>query len=516
MMRKISRKSWLGRLTRAGAVFGTVGLCSLSTAWGQDRGAYDSEDQKPGARYFQSALQEQPPASAKIPSEGEPGAPESPATGTAEALPGMAAETPAAAPEEGPWSLTSVFNNQRRGTNWLSDNGWKLGGSTVQSYTINFDHPADHYNGPVTWTDRSDEYQLNQQWLYLERATDTTTKDWDIGGRVDVLYGTSARLTTEAGLEDNINRQSNNYGLAIPAFYVETAYKKLKVKWGHFISPVGYFTVDTTQNFFNTIPYTYQYGEPFTHTGALATYTVNDNLVIGSGVIRGWDNFDGSGYGSRQLGWMGTATYTWKDKSSLAWVALWSQEQNGFSQNPANPNADPQHSGRYFQTLVYTRPITDKINYVAQSDFGTQSDANTASSRLAGTNGGTARWYGLNQYLFYTYNEKWTWGANFEWFRDEEGYRVGGFLPNLPNTSASTNTSGLNPNRSGYIGNFYQVTLGPKWQINKNMFLRPNFRVDWFGGQATNTNADGSPAQPYNDGNKRSQEIIATDFCITY
>ena len=40
--------------------------------------------------------------------------------------------------------------------------GVNLGGNLVQGYTYNPHHPPDGYNGTLTWTDRANEYQLNQ------------------------------------------------------------------------------------------------------------------------------------------------------------------------------------------------------------------------------------------------------------------------------------------------------------------------------------------------------------------
>ena len=416
-----------------------------------------------------------------------------------------AGTNPEATTPPAPWGLTDLWDDPEGGGNWLKDNQWKIGGNLDQSFTANTTSPRDRFNGPVTWTDRSNDYQLNQAWLYLERATDTTKKDWDIGGRFDGFFGSNARFDTETGLENNnfgFNNHHAFYGFALPQFYVETAYKKLKIKWGHFISPVGYFTVDMTQNFFNTLPYTFQYGEPFTHTGALATYTVNDNLVLGGGVVRGWDNFDGSGTGTKNLAPIVQATYTWADKSSLYYFGIYSNESNGFGTDV---------SPRWLQTIVYSKPLSEKWNYVAQSDLGIQSNTNNS------VGGGTSRWYGLNQYLFYTVNEKWTWGFNFEWFRDEEGFRVGGFLPVPPGTAATVATRGLPTARSGYAGNFMQTTIGPKWQFHKNMFIRPNARLDYFSGNANNSNGtNGTPLLPFGDGNRNYQLILATDLAIVF
>ena len=418
--------------------------------------------------------------------------------GTTACAPAPAAGCVPAAPECGdgaaaatdtPWSLTDVFNDGC-GNNHLKDHGWKIGGNIAQSFTWNFQNPTDRYNGPVGWTDRSNEYQLNQFWLYAEKATNTTDKDWDWGGRADVNYGTSSRMFTASGLENNINGGAQQYGLAFPQFYAEIAYKKLKVKAGHFISPIGYYTVDTTQNFFNTIPYTYQWGEPFTHTGVLATYQFTDSFVASSGVIRGWDNFDNS---NPHAGYLGTWGYTFQDKSNLTQVLIYSLE----------PNASFVFTPRYYQSLVYSKPITDNLTYVGQSDFGTQSNATA--------NGGRANWYGINQYLYYKVNNKWTWGANFEWWRDEEGFRVAGFLPSDLPSGITSHQRGFPPNRFGYVGNFYQTTIGPRWYPtgNPNFFVRPNVRIDWFDGSSNNPGG----LKPYDSGNKNYQGLLVTDVC---
>lgn len=406
-----------------------------------------------------------------------------------------AAEPPAEQAAEAPWELTNLFGDGSGG-NWMKDNQFKLGGNIDQSWTGNFQSPSDRFNGPVTWTDRSNDYQLNQAWIYIERATDTTKQDFDIGGRFDAFWGSNARFDTESGLEvPRINGHYAFYGWALPQFYIETAYKNVKIKWGHFISPVGYFTVDMTQNFFNTLPYTFQYGEPFTHTGNVGTWTINPEWTVGWGVVRGWDNWNGAGSGSHNLNGIAMVTRTWEDKSSLYWFAIAGTNANGFGID---------QSSRYLQTVTYSKPLSEQWNYVAQSDFGIQDNTNNA------VGGGTSKWYGLNQYLYYTQNDNWQWGINFEWFRDEEGYRVGGFLPNLPSTPATVATRGLPTNRVGYVGNFFQTTFGPKWMITKNMFLRPNLRFDYFDGVAT------TGLLPYDNGNKHWQGILATDLAILY
>lgn len=382
-------------------------------------------------------------------------------------------------------------------------NGWKAGGWIIQTYTWNPSNPNNGFNGPVTWTDRSNQYQLSEAWMYFEKATDTGGCGFDIGGRVDGFFGSNSRFVTETGMETSGTGSGNPhwdtsrfYGFSLPNAYIETAYNNLKIKWGRFVSPIGYMTVGQGLNVFNTIPYTYQYGEPFTHTGALATWTASDKLVLGAGITKGWDNFDNQF--NPHVGYLGTATYTNDNGTSFAWVGLTGPEAS-FSPTAANQNGFNGFSNRYYQSLVMTKPLTEKTTWVMQSDYGQQWNA-TAT-------GNHARWYGLNNYLIYKHNDCWTWAANFEWWRDEEGFRtvtVGG-----PTGSGALRTAGL----GGYAGNFYQVTMGPAWRPTANLMIRPNARYDWYGGD---TGINPAFNLPFQDNKSSQQFILGTDVMVTF
>ena len=82
--------------------------------------------------------------------------------------------------------------------------------------------------------DRDREYQLNQAWLYFDRPTKTDGCGWDLGGRIDVVYGTDWRFGQCFGLENRIDDPNSFYGLILPQFYVEVAVNDLTVKMGHF------------------------------------------------------------------------------------------------------------------------------------------------------------------------------------------------------------------------------------------------------------------------------------------
>src|SRR5690606_1023500 len=110
-----------------------------------------------------------------------------------------------------------------------------------------------------------------------------------------------------------------------------------------------------------------------------------------------------------------------------------------------------------------------------------------------------AEWYGLNQYLIYTVNDCWSYGLRAEWFRDDDGVRVGG-IGNTAGTKRRGWTGG------GFAGDFYEVSIGANWKPHANVLVRPELRWDWYDGPAGN-----GGLQPYDDGTSDDQFLLGTD-----
>jgi len=79
----------------------------------------------------------------------------------------------------------------------------------------------------VLFNDRSNDYFLNQLYLFIERPILADGSGWDIGGRIDVNYGTDSRFITVPGLERHRddtpkwNSETDRYGMAIPQAFIE-------------------------------------------------------------------------------------------------------------------------------------------------------------------------------------------------------------------------------------------------------------------------------------------------------
>ena len=135
----------------------------------------------------------------------------------------------------------------RTETDWTISSNWKVDGPGV----FTFD-PGDYLNGPVLPNDVHGDPQMNELWLYFHRPVETDGCGVDVGGRVDLLYGTDWRVAYFHGLgmEDEINSGPQLYGFSVPQFYLEAAVNNLSVKMGRMTGVLGYEIVPPMGNFF--------------------------------------------------------------------------------------------------------------------------------------------------------------------------------------------------------------------------------------------------------------------------
>ena len=331
------------------------------------------------------------------------------------------------------------------------------------------------WNGPITFNDRAWQGQMNQLYLINERILNED--QLSIGGRVDLLYGTDFLYTVASGLDSEWN-SNRYYGLAMPQLYGEVGTQALNVKFGHFYTLIGYEVVPAIGNFFYTHAYTMQYGEPFTHTGVLATWVPNDQVTIIGGITNGWDNWDNglptlqanprSG-STNNAAFLGAITFSSSDGSQALTLANSSGNEQT-TESFVNP-ASTYVGNRSVTSIVYSNEFTDKLTYVYQSDFGYQAYAGGDSPFYYETQGqqpGSAYWYGVNQYLFYNFTDYLIGGLRLEWFRDNNGTRV------------QYGIREDSPRLTGFAGNFWAMTWGLNYLVGNNLVIRPELRYDWF------------------------------------
>ena len=424
-----------------------------------------------------------------------------PGMGSASSIPGMGMASPIPGMGMGPVSplamafpplmaLQFLNMNPMQGaspngiTHLLPQDGRFQAYGWLDTGTIyNTSQPGSGYNGPYNAVD-STTPTFNQAYLVMEMKRPDYS-DFSVGGRVDVLYGNDFFLAQSAGFElkqdgSKIWNTSSDMGVAIPQAYLEVGGDTLFIQVGHFYTVVGYEGVQSANNFFYSHAYSYQFAGPFTQWGGLVTWKPSDNWEVQGGPVNGWNTLDGT---SDNVEFLGKAKYT---SDSKDWWTSFAIITGNMTNNAAIvPGLTPAIANRTRYSFLYDRKITDNVEYVFHQWLGAQQDGTSTGS--------TANWYGIDQYMFYTVSKNWKFGGRFEWFRDEDGTRVGLTRPG-------------NPNVPPLPGNYFSFTVGPNYSPSPNLVIRPEVRYDTYNGSA----------QPFDDGRKTQQLMFGVDCIVKF
>lgn len=434
--------------------------------------------------------------------------------------------------------LMSAAGMDPNESSFMQNHNLKLGGWLETSVSVNANSTHNGYNGPVTFQDRDSQVQLNQLNFYLQKAINVNSDSFDWGGRFDFMFGSDAIFTQAYGNPaynpytgaaqprgnwDLHLTGDQNYGIALPNAYAEfnlPVGNGLDVKVGHFYTPLGYEVVTSPDNFFVTKPYTMQYGEPFTHTGAYGTYAFNSN----------WSALAGAVTGSNTGGWDGNF-----DRNLGSWSflggATWLSDDAGTSLNlttTLGPQSDSNNNLWGIYSLVGKHNFTDKLHFIIQHDHGFAEKVVTANGLYANSfdvakSTQNAEWYGINSYLIYDATDKLSAGVRAEWFRDNNGYRVNGAgrcgagVNTFGGTGGAYNAAGCSDWMGG-SGNFsaptpgtsyYALTAGLNYKATKWLSLRPNMRLDYADNKVFGVGSNGVA-------NNRTQFLFSADAVITF
>jgi hypothetical protein len=334
---------------------------------------------------------------------------------------------------------------------------WEIGGWTNMAYYDNQIPLSQATDDLLSFDDVPDQLNLAQQWLYWGRTVDGSN-GLDIGGRVDVIYGTDAQKTQsfgnpKAGARNtgffDASLDHGVYGWAIPQAYIELAAGDFATKVGHFFTPIGYEVIPAGGNFFHSHSYTMFNSEPFTHTGFLTTYSGMENTTLYGGWTAGWDTgFTNLNGGSNFLG-----GFAYTITEGLTFTYLNTYGNFGWR--------DGGSDNSYSHSAVLIADLTDKLQYVAQNDMIRVDNFPTSNFDTVG----------LNQYLLYKYSDLIGLGGRVEWWKAD----------------------GVS---------YYEATSGVNIHVLDNLVFRPEYRKDWAPGAV--------PGGPIDE------ETVAIDAILTY
>ena len=340
----------------------------------------------------------------------------------------------------------------------------KFGGWVAQSYTFNFDSPSDRMNAGRVFDDRSNDYRFNQLLVYLERPLSSDPTEFDIGGRIELMYGSDARFIHQRNLADNVDDNTVQFDpVQFYALLRAPIGNGLTFKVGKYVTPHGAEVINAPQNALFSHSYMFGFAIPFSHTGVQVDYPINDNLSAYYGLVKGWD--------------------VWSDNnSSLSHMfGLYGSLLDGKLSHAINVITGPERmdNSNDYRTLVdllLTYRWTEQLSQTVNFDYGIEQDA--------APGGGDAGWWGVANYLTYTHNPQLASTLRAEYFRDDDGTRL------------------------GYTADMYEVTYGLDIRPKDftNLRFRPEVRWDHAGGGG----------RPFDAGNDDDQLTLGMDMIYTF
>jgi hypothetical protein len=175
----------------------------------------------------------------------------------------------------------------------------------------------------------------------------------------------------------------------------------LSLKGGKFVTLLGAELIEPWLNYNHTRSFLFGLAIPFTHTGGLATYAVNDKLSFTAGGVVGWDNVEDNNGGAS-----GIFNMTWvaHDMLTLATNLITGPEQTG-----------RESDFRTVMDIVATVKPMDKLTLVANYDYGDEEYPDI----------GMASWQGLALVGNYDFTDRFSAATRWEFFLDNEGTRTG-------------------------------------------------------------------------------------------
>ena len=330
-----------------------------------------------------------------------------------------------------PWELFGECNR-------ISVGGWAQLG--YQSGQQSFGGPPSPSRPNATdgFNDYPDHLQLQQGWLFAEKAIDASC-GLDIGGRVDFLYGTDGQDLQAVGNWDEAfdNEWDNGgyYGSALPQLYMEVGYGDVSVKVGRMLLNFGYESAMSPNNFFYSHSYAFNNIQPYTGTGAIATYSGLENISISAGFIEGLN----TGFDSNGDTFIASVGLNLTDRLDVQYNVVGGRLLNDMGGPTAVKGA--------IHSIVAAYDIRCDLQYAMEA---TIADYDSGFVPLGPATG-------ISNYFIKTMNECNSVGLRYEWLGQEfDGDEI----------------------------DFHELTIGWNHRRSANLIIRPEVRWDWINSNA--------------------------------
>lgn len=340
-----------------------------------------------------------------------------------------------------------------------------LGGYVDGGYTLAGN--GQKANSPLAgrvFDTKSSRWVLDQADFFIDRPVDYAAAarkhTFDVGGHAEIDYGWDLGLLHSSGLFDNPSTLGVTHGFyrrrdspenqfdALQA-YIDVAIpvgNGLRIRAGKFVTPIGYEVINPTQNAFYSHSFLFGFAIPFTHTGVMGEYKINDDWTIDAGATRGWNQTFKDNNTVPEV--LGSLTYTPQESEALRkWKLI------------ANVSEGPErtHDNSNWWTVVDLQAI-----YTASTDLTLAANADYGDAPGRANVGGTDQWYGIAGYADLTLNEYLTTNLRLEYYGDSHGFTLG--TTHAENLFEATLNLAIKPFAGDAVG--------------QNLVIRPEVRYD--------------------------------------
>ncbi len=267
------------------------------------------------------------------------------------------------------------------------------------------------------FTDKANQPVLNQLLLTAEKPIDTAT-DYDVGFRLQGMFGTDARYTHFLGeLDDTIKHDRTQLDIVEAWVGIHTPWLTdggMEIKIGQYPTLLGAEVIDPSGNWLYSKSYIFNFGLPLKNTGIMTVTHVNPTLDVYLGVDTGVNTtFPDSGDPNTAYafqGGFGLNNLMDGKLTAVAFTHIGPEDAIG-SINHANSRL------RYLNDIVLTYKWTDALTTMTEFNY-------------IRDDGFHAEAWGVAEYGKYQVTNEVAITGRAEIFRDNNNFFVAGFPNN--------------------------------------------------------------------------------------
>ena len=217
----------------------------------------------------------------------------------------------------------------------------------------------------------------------------------------------------------------------------------LTIKAGKFVTLLGYEVIESPSNLNFSRSFMFGFAIPFTHVGALLSYSFGDWLTLTAGPVVGWDVAKDN---NSAMSVTGQISLTPIKDFATALTFITGPEQNSNNHNVRTV---------LDWTLNYT--AIKNLTLGANVDYGWEyKEPSLVGAGLSDT---TAKWWGIAGYAAYDWTDKFRTALRGEYFRDSDSARTAARAPGLKTS-------------------LWETTATVQYNVWKGLFARVEYRHD--------------------------------------